>query len=291
MQFPKIWFYQKMGISFSWMGIALIMGLSMVGWFLIFHHVTFGLADMQYRKEMLIETEFERIESSNDEFINSLKETYQEGYISAAKGYHPKTLGKADTSIQSLVSKKFFIDQQTVNNKLNLLFEGNSFSNILLSYVARFRNTLGDTAAEILIWILAILLSGGIDVCGHGFNRVTKYIDNEEKEEDVIKEGDIHLFDDETEAEEFDDGDYILNNKDENVTEDVTPEIENDVTVVNGKMSQQKKTNIDKEIQKLIDNGNTNKTHIANKIKINGKSISRRTVQRFFKNKVNGESE
>jgi len=170
----KRFVFSKIGIAFSWMGILLIMGLSVVGWFLIFHHVTFGIADMQYRKQIIIEREFQRIESSNDELINSLKKTYQEGYLSAAKGYHPKTLGKADTSIQNLVSKKFYIDQQTVNEKLAMLFEDDNSSNVLLSFVTRFRENATYVKTAILLFMLALLISPGIDVCSFAFNRVEK---------------------------------------------------------------------------------------------------------------------
>jgi len=275
----------RMGISFSWIGTVLIMGLSMVGWFLIFHHVTFGMANIQYRKEILIQTEFKRIEAGNERFMDSLRVTYQNAYKESIKNYHPQTAEKADNAIQKLASKKMFIDKQTVNNKLNLIFEGNSFSNILLSYIARFRKTSGDRAAEILLWIFAILISGGIDVCGFAFNRVTKDVEDNMIED--VKDDEINLFDDATEIEEFED-EYYINNNDENTSENVTPKTKkNPITVTNekAKMSPKKQEiqNRRKQVGKLIQDKKLTQVEIGKKLK-----VDRRTIIRDLA-KMNGE--
>jgi len=269
----------KIGICFSWIGTVFIMGLSVVGWFLIFHHVTFGMADIQYRKEILIQTEFKRIEAGNERFIDSLRINYQNNYSQAIRQRSPKTAREANRAIMNLANSKMRIDKETVNNKLNLIFEGNSFSNILLSYIARFRKASGDRAAEILLWIFAILISGGIDVCGFAFNRVTKDIENDIIEIENVKDDEIDLFDDATEIEEFED-EYYINNSDENTSKNVTPKIKkNPITVTNEneKMSP-KKREIEhrrKQIGKLIQDKKLTQEEIGKKLNVNRRTIIR----------------
>jgi len=293
----------KIGIAFSWMGIFLIMGLSVVGWFLIFHHVTFGLADMQDKKQILIQAEFKRIESSNEKFIESLRVNFLESYTQSVKQRSPKTAKEANEAVLGLANTKLRINKHILNLKLNRILNDNSFSNILLSYIQRFRERIGDIVSEVLLWVLALLLSAGIDVCGFAFNRVEKDIDND----DFNDEKEAKIEDDfEDDNLEFDDElNNVANSEPAELDTvggfgvvDDTPKLKengvvnnNFLTRQNGSFNGQKKTDKltmrQKKIKKAVQSGKiakdprtglTNKTHLARQT-----GLGLRTVQRNYK--------